>query len=491
MNVLNFNRVRDDYPQSEEFRELLKDKESHPNKYRQLELPYLFERGHPLEIFVDPPMHLILLGVCKCVFRRLSTWSARRGRRGHFLLFAKKLLKQIDDLKLSWLLFVPKTFSAKWGGWVSKHYASLTRVALWVYGTLMTIDDTPPYEDPVGDPTKWKVPEYKAWLKARGLDITGNKPDLQPRVMNYLLGPPSDIPPIQPERYGSATDMLEMLKSMVLLVSTLFQDQVQQNSKDIIDLRIRIFLTRFNTFDAPMRGVGRPPTWLSSYNFLCLQNLPSSVHEFGPARKWFEGKWLGERYVSCVKQERSKCPPKNLYSILMRNLHRRKAVEALKKDTDQPRFCDLVSGNTRIYGSEEELETTYTGRTPLPFVILTSGVLGCLYYEIGRNVGKDISVRILERTNLEEHLCLQHGLCYWNFELTNRSDKLSDVEIKDYGVLLPKLGCAEQGVYTMATKSWSTEMFGDYDFATESANYNSTDAKIDALEDTILDEEWI
>ena len=103
----------------------------------------------------------------------------------------------------------------------------------------------------------------------------------------------------------------------------------------------------------------------------------------------------------------------------------------------------------------------------------------------------EILVRILERTNLEEHLCLQHGLCYCNFELTNRSNKMSDVVIKDYGVLLPKLGCADQGVYTMVTKSLSTEMFGDYNFATESANYNSTDAKIDALEDTILDEDWI
>jgi hypothetical protein len=34
-------------------------------------------------------------------------------------------------------------------------------------------------------------------------------------------------------------------------------------------------------------------------------------------------------------------------------------------------------------------------------------------------------------------------------------------QITDYAVLLQKVGCSTQGVYTFITKNWSNEMFGE------------------------------
>ena len=469
MNVLALNTARDDDPNGPRYHELLLDKESNHRRYQPLDPPSLYSRGVPLRAFVDTPMHLILLGVGRTVFKRVSTWSARRGRKADFVAQAKVLLQQLDDLKLKWLVFVPRTFSHKWGGWVSKNYASLTRVALWIYGPLMTIDDAPPYEDPTGDPNKWKVAKYKAWLKARGLDTNGNKPELQPRVMNFMMGDPGEIPPILPNMYGSASDMIDMVKSMVLLVTTLFQDRVEKHTQPILELRVRIFLTRFHKFDKAMRTPDQKPTWLESYNFLCLKNLPETIQEFGPCRRWFEGKWLGERYVSKVKQERSRCPPKNVASILMRNLHRSKAVDMLVPPLKTSSVAELIGVNTRIFGSLTEIDEQFHTHLPLPVVILNNGGLACLYYKIGRNIGSEISVRKLEKET--EAQILHHGLNYNVYTLSDESHNLDAVHISDYGVLLPRLGEDGIGQYTIVTKNWSTEMFGEYNFALESDNY--------------------
>jgi hypothetical protein len=139
-------------------------------------------------------MHLLLLGVCRSVFRRISTWAARLEREAAFNAHAITLLEQLDDLKLSWLTFVTATFSDGFGGWVSKNYGSFLRVAPWVYGPLLNIPDDPPYVDPTDNPKLWKVTQLKEWLRVRGLLTSGSKPEVQPRVLKYFLD--WNLPPI-------------------------------------------------------------------------------------------------------------------------------------------------------------------------------------------------------------------------------------------------------------------------------------------------------
>jgi hypothetical protein len=164
---------------------------------------------------------------------------------------AKALMEDINSLKLLWLSLLPSTIKDEWGGWVSKNYASLLCVALWVFAPIMTVDNADAYTDPMGDPTKWTVKMYQVWLRARGLDLKGKRNDLSERVLPFFV--PSVIaPPILPQQYATANEMIEMLQSLVLMVATVFQKSVDAKTKNLLDLRICLFLTRFQRFDKPM-----------------------------------------------------------------------------------------------------------------------------------------------------------------------------------------------------------------------------------------------
>jgi SAP domain len=336
----------------------------------------------------------------------------------------------------------------------------------------MGIDDAPPYQDPETQKEEWKLVELQAWLKARGLDSKGKKEELKKRVFDLLLGPPINVPPVLPPMYGTAADMIEVVKSMVVLVTMIFQDRVEESTRDILELRIRIFLTRFEEFDKPMRAKDVKPTWLSSYNYLCLLNLPATIHEFGPPRRWYEGKWLGERYVSTVKDERSRCPPHNLHKILMRNLHRTKALDDITRHMKKGLKEEMTALNTKIFACSMDIESAYHSRYPLPLVLMSDSTFGCLYYERGRNIGKSIMIKLLTKHELEGNETIHDGLRYWEYKLEEKSgETMNETRIVDYGVLLPQLGNDQQGVYTIVTKNWSTVMFGDYNFQNESENY--------------------
>jgi hypothetical protein len=89
-------------------------------------------------------MHLLFLGVVKAVFYCVGIWSGRCRRKQGFQVIAKRRLTQFDNLKLGWLTFQVDTFDG-WGRWVSEKFQSLSRVALWIYGLLMIVDEVEPF----------------------------------------------------------------------------------------------------------------------------------------------------------------------------------------------------------------------------------------------------------------------------------------------------------------------------------------------------------
>jgi hypothetical protein len=85
----------------------------------------------------------------------------------------------------------------------------------------MTIDKADAYTDPMGDPTKWAVKMFQVWLRARGLDSKGKRNDLSERVLPFFV-PDVIAPPILPQQYATSNEMIEMLRSLVLMVATVF-----------------------------------------------------------------------------------------------------------------------------------------------------------------------------------------------------------------------------------------------------------------------------
>jgi hypothetical protein len=184
-------------------------------------------------------MHLLFLGVAKSVFGKISIWSARCGRGPAFKKMAIHMLNDVEGLKLQWLTFNVKTFGS-WGGWVSEKFQSLSRIALWIYGGHMAIDDIPPFLEPEGRSVNhWYKEDYKKWLAVRGQATDSNKDCLREQVMSFQRLPVEQQPPFLPMECGSADGMMKMLRSMVVMLATLMQPAVEgENHAEMISLPI-------------------------------------------------------------------------------------------------------------------------------------------------------------------------------------------------------------------------------------------------------------
>jgi hypothetical protein len=71
------------------------------------------------------------------------------------------------------------------------------------------------------------------------------------------------------------------------------------------------------------------------------------------------------------------------------------------------------------------------------------------------------------------------GLKYWEFTLTGSEQNLTKLVTVDYAVLLPMRGTIAEGIYTVITKNWSTEMFGEYNYKEECLNYTAQESEND------------
>jgi hypothetical protein len=213
---------------------------------------------------------------------------------------------------------------------------------------------------------------------------------------------------------------------------------------------------------------------LSHFNFLSLLNLPDILREFGTPRNYFEGKYLGERYVQEVKNVRKQCASVNVTESVLRKLHEGKALESViasqSSRVKSYRMTEVrnekkkqLTGNIRIYPSAEKALLAFHSKKPISVLQEDGGGFGILFYKNGSNRG-EINFWKLER--FEEVNSVHHGMRYWKWQLTDTILAFHDWEVKDFAVLLPKIGrVGEKGEYTMVTKEWSPAMLEHYDYS--------------------------
>jgi hypothetical protein len=119
-------------------------------------------------------------------------------------------------------------------------------------------------------------------------------------VKNYIdqpLGPPSILPPPG----GGVGNIIEMIGSLKAMVARIMKQCVSTEDIDDIECHIKLFLSSFESFDIAMRNTDTKPTWLTSYNFMCLINVPKMIQEFGPVRNLWEGGGQGEKIIGLLK----------------------------------------------------------------------------------------------------------------------------------------------------------------------------------------------
>ena len=85
-------------------------------------------------------------------------------------------------------------------------------------------------------------------------------------------------------------DVLLTLESLDDLIALLMVDSITEESYyGDVDCSIRVFLTHFADMDAKLQRKAETPSWLSSYNFLSLLNLPDVIREYGPLQVIWAG----------------------------------------------------------------------------------------------------------------------------------------------------------------------------------------------------------
>ena len=120
-------------------------------------------------------------------------------------------------------------------------------------------------------------------------------------MLEYLS---SDSPPeIVTKPTVTGKGVMSMLCSAHPMYCLIMSRSVTEEYLLKLDLQIKIFLTKFHEFDATVKSKKEKsmPGWISSYNFICLLNLPRIAKEYGPLRNLWEGGYQGEGFIRLVK----------------------------------------------------------------------------------------------------------------------------------------------------------------------------------------------
>jgi hypothetical protein len=164
-------------------------------------------------------------------------------------------LLSFNELGLSWLVCVPYT-GAKLGGWISENYLSLARLSCWFYSKLSTVVTDFKFIEPRTPQKDWTMKQKIGWLKVRDLSrgvSSLNAKDLSALVdkyMNQSGGPP----PIKQYIGGNVENIEHLVESFPSMISACMQSQYCKRDVELLDLKIKVFLSDHATFDNSMKS---------------------------------------------------------------------------------------------------------------------------------------------------------------------------------------------------------------------------------------------
>ena len=254
---------------------LQQERDQKPELFERWKFPSLWVRGVHLYQHIDVAMHLLFLGVIKTTIQMIQRWTKERGKHAAFLQYSKGVFESIQKLGLDWCRCLPYK-TGKLGGWVSENYLGAARLMNWFYGSIDDIASDPVFVEPDRPMNKWTKLNNQGWLGMRGLDTTGNAEQVRSRVLEYMQLPEGP-PPEKGPQGGGVANVHAVVAALKALVSHLMCRSVTESHVQDVERHVKIFLNTFEVFDSAMLDEDVTPTWISSYNFICLTNLPSGL----------------------------------------------------------------------------------------------------------------------------------------------------------------------------------------------------------------------
>jgi hypothetical protein len=445
-----------------------RDALKHPLEYQKPDSPSGWDAPGGLLIYLDVLMHLLFLGVVKSTLKTLRVWLCKQGKNKEFLRFTGDFNEVLrNTVGMDWLKCQEYGSTGKFGGWVSENFLGFSRLMKWFFQNVGDLKRTGEDEDP-GDlpPSSWRKGHYVHWLRVRGLKTDGVVNDLKARRKEAMARPV--IPPVLLTVAGEfvpkqVQNMLVALDDM--LSSIMISEVVPGTTIANMELKIKHFLTEFDLLDQQVKTRGTKPKVITSFNFLCLLNLPRLTERFGPLRNFWEGGHKGEMGIQEVKPLcGSGLPPnfeRHVSAKVLRGRSLRFMADSLK--TRQPEVSQTsnrpqtvsehlakMRRSFKVCRTRNDVFVALCGKQGVSVIVCshytTDGPLTYVFSAIGKQRGDLHFVGVkppLDKSSAIEKM----GCIYerWTVNEKVRSSlslPMSQCQVS-YGVLLPLFECYE------------------------------------------------
>jgi hypothetical protein len=358
--------------------------------------------------------------------------------------------------------------TGKFGGWVSENFLGFARVMLWFFQNVPNLNDS------VGDScdpgnlsfSLWNKKHFVYWLRVRQLKSAGTLVELKEKVKEIRKS--GKIPPIIHTVAGEyiPEQVQRMLVALDEMISSIMiTEVVPGKTVEHMELKIKLFLTEFDLLDQQVKTAKEKPKIITSFNFMCLLNLPQLTLRFGPLRNLWEGGYKGEGYISMCKRFLHNGQRHNFEQHAMTRILAEMSMRSLVAEFTGGRQSKTANKNTtwsEYLGWQRQNFEPYRTRDDMVVCLCHKGILSVVICRLPSNatvifsvvkISKDdnnkLSAVFIDKGSSELGLVVDKmGSKYQSWYVSNgvtTSQQLADLFIfpseccVSFGVLLPLL----------------------------------------------------
>jgi hypothetical protein len=286
------------------------------------------------------------------------------------------------------------------------------------------------------------VKEIRDWLRVRGLPSHGKKVDIMERLQHLLSLP--DVPQILPPKGGSIQDVMTLTQVMGVAIGNVMQRSITKEFIARTRYYIKRFLSSYHDVDKYLIKDGDKPGWLTSYNYMCLLNIPDMMELYGPIPNLWEGGYDGEKFSQELKHRLRGGLKDNWHRNLLRNI----LADDVMKRIELPLQIEVPKDNEskhkekcyKSYNSLISFMQDYVKRLPLSVIRNNNGHWGSLIS----------SEKKIQRVAFNEYEGCINGMHYWSINVIENEIlqvmNIEQMENINYCILLPRL--TEHGLPT-------------------------------------------
>jgi hypothetical protein len=389
-NARAITLLEDDPNNNMHYQVLLCHRDSNPELYEFSAYPTAWRRGLPLHAHVDVPMHLLFLGVTKTVVKRIMEWSKAHSLQNNFLRASSGVLDAVGSCHLEWCVAL-KITGPNFGGWVSENYLALPRLCKWFFSMLPVLNEDEQFIEPDRPYTTWSVKELKGWLRNCGLNDKRRKSELLERIQcgKECSTRQSNVIVSQEYSINDVSIVLNVIQCLSDMISNLMMQKIDEDHISKTKLLIMQFLSGYHKMDKALQIHINATTkkrithhhqssdketygWLTSYNFICLINLPTMMERYGPITNLWKGGMIGEKFSQELKPRLRGGLTRNWHVNVLKDVLKDDALSRMELPTATPEVKQPVSyimdGRYVKYKTTLDVITKYNERQPIAVV---------------------------------------------------------------------------------------------------------------------------